>query len=299
MTMAHGGSLMSGSDPNKQEEHVLPRSIVVTGANGQVGRRLLPELVKRGIMPTALVRRPETFAGCTTIANWLATDTAQDAIRGAEAVVHLAGSLNPPDHDYMKANVLPADRLIQALEARRARQLIFLSYLGAAETARNPYLQTKARAEQLIRDTRIPLTVFRCAHIIGPPEVPGPTASAMMAGPKEGVTVLGSGRQRVAPVFIGDVVAAVLAALESGESGIFDLQGPEEMAMDDLVRLLNRSDRVSIRHVPGLLAPLLQYLGPKLPGGLIDIMLCDSRSDQPTAAETYNLSLTPLRRIWQ
>jgi nucleoside-diphosphate-sugar epimerase len=96
---------------------VFPRSVVVTGANGQVGGRLLAELVRRGIMPTALVREPFFVEGCRSIPNWLAGDAARDAIRGAEAVVHLAGTLNPSDHDYMKANVLPADRLIQALEA--------------------------------------------------------------------------------------------------------------------------------------------------------------------------------------
>ncbi len=278
---------------------MFPRSVVVTGANGQVGGRLLAELVRRGIMPTALVRSAFCMEGCRCIPNWLAVDAARDAIRGAEAVVHLAGTLNPPDHDYMKANVLPADRLIQSLEGGRARLVVFLSYLGAAETVANPYLQTKARAEQLIRDTRIPLTVFRCAHIIGPPEAPGPTASAMMAGPKGSVTVLGSGRQRVAPVFIGDVVAAVLAALESGESGVFDLQGSEEMAMDDLVRLLNRSRDVSIRHVPALLARLLQHIGPKLPGGLIDVMLRDSRSEKPTATDAFRLAMTALSQVWR
>ncbi|HOS99783.1 MAG TPA: NAD-dependent epimerase/dehydratase family protein [Acidobacteriota bacterium] len=277
---------------------MFPRSVVVTGANGQVGGRLLAELVQRGIMPTALVRKAFVVEGCRSIANWLVVDAARDVIRTAEAVVHLAGALNPPDHDYMKANVLPADRLIQALEGGRARLVVFLSYLGASETAANPYLQTKARAEQLIRDTRIPLAVFRCAHIIGPPEAPGPTASALLAGPTERVTVLGSGRQRVAPVFIGDVVNAILAALESGESGIFDLQGPEEMAMDDLVRLLNRNERVPIRHIPAILAQLLQYVGPKLPGGLIDIMLRDSRSEKATAAPALGLRLNSLRQVW-
>lgn len=176
---------------------------------------------------------------------------------------------------------------------------MFLSYIGASETARNPYLQTKARAEQLLRDTRIPLAVLRCTHIVGPLEAPGPTANAMMAGPKGSATVLGSGRQRVAPVFVGDVVAAILAALESGTSGTFDLQGPEEMTMDGLARLLNRSERVPIRHVPAILARLLQYVGPKLPGGLVDIMLRDSRSDQPTAAEAFRLAMTPLNRVWR
>jgi uncharacterized protein YbjT (DUF2867 family) len=277
---------------------MYPGSVVVTGANGQVGRSTLVALAKSGIKPTALVRSHETLADCTTVGDWLASDVALGAIREADAVVHLAGALNPPDRDYENANIAPTERLAQALDPGRTRRLVFLSYVGAAETSRNRYLETKARAERVLRETQIPLTVFRCTHIIGPAEAPGPTASTMLLGGKSSVTVLGSGKQRVAPVFVGDVVAAILAALESDHSGTFDLQGPEDMTIDDLVRLLNRSDRVRISHVPGPIARLLRFVGPKLPSALIDAMLNDCKSENPTAQSAFNLSLTSLHRVW-
>ncbi len=275
-----------------------PASVVVTGANGQIGRSTLLALARGGVRPTALVRGHESLVDCTTVGDWLASDVALGAIRGADAVVHLAGSLNPPDGDYENANVAPTERLAQALDPGGTKRLVFLSYVGAAEKSRNRYLKTKARAERLLRDTQVPLTVFRCTHIIGSSEAPGPTASTMLLGGKRSVTVLGGGKQRVAPVFVGDVVAAILAALESDHSGTFDLQGPEEMTIDDLVRLLNRSDRVRINHVPGPIARLLHFLGPRLPSALIDAMLTDCRSENPTAQSAFNLSLTSLHPVW-
>ncbi len=187
---------------------------------------------------------------------------------------------------------------MSALDATRASRIVFLSYVGASEDSRNAYLATKARAERMLRETRVPLTVFRCTHIIGPQEAPGPTASTMLLHGKKSVAVLGNGKQLVAPLFVGDVVAAILGALASDHSGAFDLDGPDEMTIDDLVRLLNRSDSVRISHIPGPLARLLRFVGPKLPAALIDIMLADSECGRPTAREAFGLSLTPLRRVW-
>jgi len=110
--------------------------------------------------------------------------------------------------------------------------------------------------------------------------------------------VLGNGKQRVAPVYLGDVVAAIEAAISSSRSGTFDLQGPEEMTLDDLVRLLNEPVKVSITHVPAVIARLLRFVGPRLPGPLIDVMLNDCRSDHPMAYSEFEILLTSLDRVW-
>jgi hypothetical protein len=71
------------------------------------------------------------------------------------------------------------------------------------------------------------------------------------------------------------------------------------MSLDELVRLLNRTGRVRIRHLPGPLARLLlPFAGPKLPSALIDVMLRDSRTDRPTARDIFDLGLTSLLRVW-
>jgi NADH dehydrogenase len=247
-------------------------AIVVSGANGQVGLSILAALASSPVSLTALVRGNQTLPGCTTIGNWMESGQALAAIRQAEAIIHLAGTLNPPDHDYVKANITPTERLVSALGGANVRRIVFLSYVGASERSQNLYLQTKAQAERLLQETRIPLTVFRCTHIMGTPNAPGPTASTMLLDGKKSVLVLGNGKQRVAPVFIGDVVAAILAALASEESGVFDLQGPDEMTLDNLVRLLNRSERVPIIHIPRPVARMLRFVGPKFPSALIDVI---------------------------
>jgi len=273
-------------------------SPVITGATGQVGRATIEALVRRGIRPTALVRAGEQLEGCTTISDWLASDRAVAAIERAQTVVHLAGTLNPADHDYERANIVPTQRVASAVRPGRTRSVVFLSYVGASEQSANRYLATKARAERLLREAGAPVTVFRCTHIVGSPSSPGPTAASLLATGKNSVTVLGSGKQRVAPVYLGDVVAAIEAAISFGQAGTFDLQGPEEMSLDDLVRRLNGPTKVSIAHVPAVVARLLRFVGPKLPGPLIDVMLNDCRSEHPTAHSAFGLSLTSLDSLW-
>jgi hypothetical protein len=70
------------------------------------------------------------------------------------------------------------------------------------------------------------------------------------------------------------------------------------MTLDDLVRRLNGTAKVSIAHVPAVLARVLRFVGPKLPGPLIDVMLNNSRSEHPTAHSVFGLSLTSLDRVW-
>lgn len=273
-------------------------SVLITGATGQVGRATIEALLQRGVKPTALVRRDAPLEGCATISDWLTSERAFTAIQRATVVVHLAGNLNPPDHDYERANIVPTQRVASAVDSGVARRLIFLSYVGASEHSPNRYLATKARAERMLQETGVPLTVFRCTHIIGSPQHPGPTAVTLLAGGKKSVKVLGNGKQRVAPVYLGDVVAATDAAITSDHTGTFDLQGPDEMSFDDLVRLVNGATKLSIAHVPAVLARLLQFVGPKLPGSLIDVMVHDSRSDHPTAHLVFGLSLRHLAQVW-
>ena len=281
------------------KERMEGSSPVITGATGQVGRATIEALVRRGIRPTALVRGSERLDGCTTISDWLTSDLATAAIENAAVIIHLAGALNPPDHDYERANILPTQRVAQAVRPARTSCVVFLSYVAASEQSANRYLATKAHAERLLRETGAPVTVFRSTHIIGSPSRPGPTADTLLAHGKKSIIVLGNGKQRVVPVYVGDVVAAIEAAISRVQAGTFDLQGPEEMSLDDLVRRLNEPAKVSITHVPAMVAGLLRFVGPKLPGPLIDVMLKDSRSDHPTASAVFGLLPTSLDRVWR
>jgi nucleoside-diphosphate-sugar epimerase len=141
------------------------------------------------------------------------------------------------------------------------------------------------------------VVVFRSTHIIGPPEASGPTADAFRARGDRPVLVPGDGSQRVAPVFLEDVVSALMAGLVRGQPGTYELAGPETMTLDELVSLLN-GGLARVRHVPARVARLAARFLPSLPRAAVDLMLRDSLGDPSRAVEAFGLSLHSLRDVW-
>ncbi|MGD9736236.1 MAG: NAD-dependent epimerase/dehydratase family protein [Solirubrobacterales bacterium] len=236
--------------------------VAITGASGQVGTLLGQRLAAAGVEVTPLGRDED----------WAA------AIAGADAVAALAGTLQPArGESYRSANVETAAAVAAAARDGAVGRLAFLSYVGAAPDSANEYLRAKAEAEDLLVGSGAPTTIFRCLHIYGPPSRPGPTAAAFLVRGEGRVVVPGSGGQRIAPLYLGDVVAALFGALTAAEpaSGRFELGGPEEMAIDEFVRALNGGE-ARIRHLPGPVARLAARLSPALTPALIDLLLRDN-----------------------
>jgi NAD(P)H dehydrogenase (quinone) len=261
-------------------------AIAVTGASGQVGTLVRGRLAEKRIEVLPL-NQGDDWAG---------------AIGNSEAVVHLAGTLQPKGHNsYDSANVQTTATVAAAARDSGVRRVVFLSYVGADTGSSNAYLRSKAQAERLLLDSGIPTTVFRCLHIYGPPDRPGPTAGAFIAHDGRPVTVPGTGKQAIEPLYIGDVVDAVVGAVDTADAptGTFDLGGPDRMTMDDFVRALNRPD-VRIRHIPPAIARLLAHLSPSLTPALMDLLLRDNVTATPLAETAERFGFTPhtLADVW-
>ena len=260
-------------------------TVAVTGASGQVGTLLRQRLAERGDEVRALNRGEE----------WA------PAIAGADAVVHLAGTLQPRrSESYEEANLAPTATVAAAVREAGVGRVVFLSYVGADAASANAYLRAKAAAERLLEGSGAPTTIFRCLHVYGPPEAPGPTAGAFLAKRGRPVLVLGSGRQAIEPLYIGDVVAAILGALAPGApSGTFELGGPERMSFDQLVVALNPPG-TRLRHLPAALARPLAHLVPSLTPALVDLLLADNVAATPAAETAARFGFTPhrLAEVW-
>ena len=256
-------------------------AIAVTGASGQVGRLVCRRLAEAQIEVLPL-GHGDDWAG---------------AIGKSDAVIHLAGTLQPKGRNsYDSANVQTTATVVAAARESDVRRLIFLSYVGADTGSPNAYLRSKALAEGLMVESGIPTTIFRCLHIYGPPESPGPTAGAFIARGRRPVTVPGTGKQLIEPLYIGDVVDALFGAVARADAptGIFDLGGPDRMTMDDFVRALNSAD-VRIRHIPPGVARLLAHLSPSLTPALMDLLLCDNVAGAPPFEIGRQFGFTPHR----
>jgi NADH dehydrogenase len=257
------------------------RRVAITGASGQVGTLLAAKLGAAGIEVTPLGRGDD----------WAA------AIAGADAVAALAGTLQPGrGDDYRSANVETAARAAEAARVGGVGRIAFLSYVGAEADSANAYLRAKHEAEALLAASGVPTTVFRCLHIYGPPEHPGPTAGAFIArGPRK-VIVPGNGTQRIAPLYIDDVATALASALSApgAPTGVFELGGPEEVSMDDFVRTVNGGE-ARIRHLPAPLARISARLSAALTPALIDLLLRDNVTATDPAAVGAKFGFTPTR----
>src|SRR5262249_34815854 len=140
-------------------------AIAVTGAFGQVGTLVCRRLVEKEIEVLPLHKGDD----------W------PDAIGRSEAGIHLAGTPPPKGRDSEdSANVETTATVAAAARQSHVGRLVFLSYVGADAGSSNAYLRSKALAERLLLESGIPTTVFRCLHIYGPPDSPGPTAGAFI-----------------------------------------------------------------------------------------------------------------------
>jgi NADH dehydrogenase len=260
--------------------------VAVTGASGQVGGQLRRRLGHLPNQARPLGREDDLVA----------------AFGDADAVVHLAGTLQPrKPNTYRGANLDTALATAAALARSSAQRVVFLSFLTARLDASNSYLRYKAEAEEALRSSGVPAVIFRCDHIYGPPGEPGPTAAAFLA--KSGrLVLLGSGTQRLAPLYRDDVVEAVLhAALDpEAPTGTFELAGPDAVTADEFARLLN-SEPIRLRRIPVMLARLLGRVVPTLTPELVDVMLDDAvpTEDVAATARRFGVELHRLADVWR
>jgi NADH dehydrogenase len=231
-------------------------NVVVVGASGKMGRRVIPVLVERGHQVTAFVRRAGALPVATAcIANWPDNPAAIPALLAADSIVNLAGDGNPPRGvSYDQANSEPCERIHTLLGGVRAPHLVFISYPGAAADERSAYLRAKARGEEVSRRSAMRVAILRTSFVCGSRDQPLASDRALVVPRGRKAPMFGTGETRCRPVCMTDVVQAIVAVVEQRLEGEFALEGPEEMTLLELVRTLNANPAQPVRAVPAWLA---------------------------------------------
>jgi uncharacterized protein YbjT (DUF2867 family) len=275
--------------------------VVVTGASGAVGRALIPILTEGGSEVRAVVRRREAAEGLRQTGAKVAVcrlgdaDAVEAVVRGAHTVIHLAGGLDlPDDAAYQEANVSTTRWVLEAAIEERVARFLFPSYPGADPDSSNAYLRTKGEAEAAVRESGLQHAIVRSTHVYGPG---CRWLEEMRAAARRPVApVVGTGAQRVAPIFVGDL-AAILAAADDravAVAGTFGAQGPDAVTVDDLIDRLARRRKSKLHLRPGTARRAARLSGRRLSPALEEILAADSLADAPDAAAEFGVALTPL-----
>ncbi len=141
-------------------------TVLVTGATGFIGRRLVPELVSRGVDVLAMTRRPEEYDGPGTAVGADVGDEASldAALAGADLAVYLVHAL---DHaDFEERDAAAARSFGRAAARAGVRQIVYLGGLGADDDL-SPHLRSRREVEGLLAEAGVPVTVLRAAIVVG------------------------------------------------------------------------------------------------------------------------------------
>jgi NADH dehydrogenase len=219
--------------------------IVLLGATGFVGHRLLPELSTAGHSCTVLSRY---LMGCRELAVIPGVEVRQSNIyddeqlkthfEAADAVISMVGILNESGRKgtgFNRAHVELAEKIIAACRASGLRRLVHVSALNAGKGSSH-YLLSKGRAEELIRAADdLDSTIVQPSVIFGD----GDSFINRFAGLLKLAPVLplACPEAKMQPVWVGDVAAAMTLALQDPETfgQTLIMVGPEVFSLRELV----------------------------------------------------------------
>jgi uncharacterized protein YbjT (DUF2867 family) len=286
--------------------------ILVTGGSGFVGGHVVHELRGRELPVRCVVR---DLNGASKLEAWGVelvggdmTDPAslRRAVEGCDRVVHLVAIRQGREEQFRRVMVNGTRDLLAAAKETGVRRFVHMSALGTSEATKDlvPYYRAKWESEELVRASGLAYVIFRPSFIFGTDGGILPTF-VKLARFAPVTPIIGSGRQRIQPIWADDVAAYFAEAVERAEvtSRVFELGGPDAASWNEFWSRLKRARgmrRPSV-HVPVGLMRANAILTERLPGNIPltrDLLTMLEHGDNVVtddeAVRTFELPLLPL-----
>jgi NADH dehydrogenase len=248
--------------------------VTVFGGSGFIGTQAVRQLAKAGWRIRVAVRQPNLAyamrlhgdVGQIDIvqANIRNPPSVRRALEGASASLNLVATLYEHGRQGFQAlNVMGARTVAEAARAAGVTRLVQMSALGADLGSPAKYARTKAEGEAAVREVYADAVVVRPSVVFGPDDHFF-NRFAAMALLSPALPLIGGGRTRMQPVFVGDVARALsLAVTTAGAAQTYELGGPAVLSFRRLMELMLQEieRRRLLLPIPFPAAALLGALG--------------------------------------
>jgi NADH dehydrogenase len=225
------------------------RTVTVIGATGFLGRHTVRALAKAGWRIRAASRhpargfflRPMGTVGQIELVKCDVTDAASvaAAVQGSQAVVNLTGILFEKGQSFEDVQAAGAAHAAEAATAAGVTHLVHVSAIGADKESQSTYARCKAEGEEAVRRAMPGAVILRPSIIFGP-EDGFFNKFAGLARYVPALPLIGGGKTRFQPVFVGDVAAAIVTALDSqaARGRTYELGGPGIYSFKELMQII-------------------------------------------------------------
>lgn len=205
-------------------------TVLVTGATGFVGRRLVPALVEAGHDVRAMTRRPESYDGPGTPVGADVDDpsTLPAALAGVEVAVYLVHALDDPD--FERKDAAAARAFGRAASEAGVRRIVFLGGLGADDEHLSAHLRSRREVEGVLAEGGVPVTVLRAAIIVGHGGISWEITRQLVKN-LPAMVVPRWVSTRTQPIAVDDVVRYLAGVVDEPAAlgRTFEIGGPEQL----------------------------------------------------------------------
>ncbi|CAN5667571.1 hypothetical protein BH20ACI3_BH20ACI3_24290 [soil metagenome] len=257
--------------------------VLLAGATGYVGGRLLQSLEQQGYRLRCLARRPDFLASKAAASTELVAGDVLDrigldeALRGVRVAYYLIHSMGSTG-SFEENDRLAARNFAAAAKAAGVERIIYLGGLGNDQETLSPHLRSRQEVGRILRESGIPVLEFRASIVIGS----GSVSFEMIRSLVERLPIMITPRWvsvTAQPIAIDDLIAYLEAALRLPASAyrIYEIGGADQVSYAEIMRTYARLRGMRIRMISvpvltpflsslwlGLITPLYARIGRKL-----------------------------------
>jgi len=221
-------------------------TILVTGATGYIGGRLVPELLARGYEVRVMVREtsPEyckdRWPGAeVVVADALKPDSLVEALEGIHTSYYLIHSMLLGKRQFEAADIQAAVNFRKIAEIKGLKGIIYLGGLGDLQTSLSAHLRSRTRVAEELKKGTVPTTILRAATIIGS----GSASYEIIEHLVRNCILLPApswAKTKCQPIAVRDVIRYLVGVLETPEAvgGTFDVGGIDILTYKDMLKTM-------------------------------------------------------------